>query len=385
MKLLRINVIRAATCGGLLDGLDIRLRAPTEPYDVFDPLCFVGPNGSGKSQLMQVIAEICQTLCHACVPSEERLESNRSLEFEIEYLIRPSGAEHPVHVRASRIRSGKRKPHVMIERMSDGGWSAVDITSSEAMSLLPTKIVGYTSGDNETLTSYGVTFVDAEVTAIRCLTRAESRLTAFAVETATGEHHARSILLATGMIDQLPENAGVKDAYGEIVHHCPYCDGWEHRDQALVALGDAAAAPKLGAELLAWSERVTVCTNGEALSEVDRFKLERLGIAYCCEAVARLDGEGRKLHFANGHSTSCEALFFSSEQSERSKLPQMLGCQCDDEGFVVTKDKQCTSIAGVYLAGDADGDVQFAIVAAAEGAIAATAIHEALLEQHQAG
>jgi thioredoxin reductase len=233
--------------------------------------------------------------------------------------------------------------------------------------------------------SYGVLFVDDEVAVARCLTKLASPLTAFAVETAKGEHHVRSILLATGMMDHLPEIPGVKEAYGEVVHHCPYCDGWEHRDQALVALGDATAGPKLGAELLAWSERVTVCTNGEAISEVDRFKLERLGIGSCCEPVTRLDGEGRKLHFANGQSTSCEALFFSSEQSERSKLPQMLGCRCNDDGFVVTKDKQGTSIDGVYLAGDADGDVQFAIVAAAEGAIAATAIHQALLEQEQAG
>jgi thioredoxin reductase len=234
-------------------------------------------------------------------------------------------------------------------------------------------------------TSYGVTFVDDEVAVARCLTKLASPLTAFDVGTVNGEHQVRSILLATGMMDHLPEIPGVKEAYGEVVHHCPYCDGWEHRDQALVALGDATAAPKLGAELLAWSKRVTVCTNGEALSEVDRFELERLGIEFCCEPVTRLDGEGRKLHFANGQSMSCEALFFSSEQSERSKLPQMLGCQFDDEGFVVTKDKQCTSIDGVYLAGDADGDVQFAIVAAAEGAVAATAIHQSLLEQDQAG
>jgi hypothetical protein len=60
-------------------------------------------------------------------------------------------------------------------------------------------------------------------------------------------------------MDQLPEILGVKQAYGEIVHHCPYCDGWKHRDQARVALGDSTAAPKLGAELLAWPDQLTVC------------------------------------------------------------------------------------------------------------------------------
>jgi thioredoxin reductase len=315
----------------------------------------------------------------AC-PSTEESPMSRTTLFEFDVAIVGGG---PAGLSAAIVLGRARRKVVVFDHAKPRNFAARAVHGFLGLDgLSPGKIREL--GRQEAM-SYGVTFIDDEVASIRCLTRAGSRLTAFAVAITAGEHHARSVLLATGMMDHLPEIPGVKEAYGEIVHHCPYCDGWEHRDQALVALGDAAAAPKLGAELLAWSERVTVCTNGEALPKVDRFKLERLGIAYCCELVTRLDGEGRKLHFANGQSTSCEALFFSSEQSERSKLPQMLGCQCDDEGFVVTKDKQCTSIDGVYLAGDADGDVQFAIVAAAEGAIAATAIHQALLEQEQAG
>src|SRR4051812_30818097 len=108
MKLLRVEVIKAETCGGLLDEFELRLRDETTPYDKFDPLCFVGPNGSGKSQFMQVIAEIFQTICHHLVPREERIESNASLLFEIEYLIRRPGNQAATHVRASRT-PGKTK------------------------------------------------------------------------------------------------------------------------------------------------------------------------------------------------------------------------------------------------------------------------------------
>ena len=89
--------------------------------------------------------------------------------------------------------------------------------------------------------------------------------------------------------------------------------------------------------------------------------------------------------FRDGGTIPCEGLFFSSTQAQRSDLPKRIGCACDGEGLVVTRVKQCTSVPGVYLAGDADGDVQFAIVAAAEGAIAAAAMHQALLAQDQAG
>lgn len=151
MKLLRVKVITAETCGGLLDGLDVQLRNADCHYDLFDPLCLVGPNGSGKSQFMQVIAEIFQALCHWCVPSEERLESNSSLQFEIEYLIRLAGGSPPIHVRASRKAKGRKRLQVVIERWIGDGWKPCASRDKQTAALLPAKVVGYTSGDNETL------------------------------------------------------------------------------------------------------------------------------------------------------------------------------------------------------------------------------------------
>ncbi len=86
MKLTRVHIIKAATCGGLLDGLDVGLRGTPAGAEQFDPLCLVGPNGAGKSQFLQVIAEAFQTVFHACVQDEERAKSNEDLQFEIEYL-----------------------------------------------------------------------------------------------------------------------------------------------------------------------------------------------------------------------------------------------------------------------------------------------------------
>jgi thioredoxin reductase len=90
------------------------------------------------------------------------------------------------------------------------------------------------------------------------------------------------------------------------------------------------------------------------------------------------DGILEQVQFVSGTPLVCDALFFSADQGQRSNLPQMLGCQCDGDGLVESTGKQGTGVRGLFLAGDADGDVQFAIVAAAEGAIAATAIHKEL-------
>lgn len=70
MKLLRIHIVAAQSCGGLLDGIDVLLRGSMSVEPVFEPLCLIGPNGAGKSQFIQVIAEAFQSLFHAFVPTE---------------------------------------------------------------------------------------------------------------------------------------------------------------------------------------------------------------------------------------------------------------------------------------------------------------------------
>src|SRR4051812_1120248 len=92
MRLRRLQVTRASTCGGLLDGADIWLgRAETETNNQpLEPLCLLGPNGSGKSQFLQLVAEIFQAAWQAHAPDEERDSANSDAIFELEYLIRPS-------------------------------------------------------------------------------------------------------------------------------------------------------------------------------------------------------------------------------------------------------------------------------------------------------
>jgi restriction system-associated AAA family ATPase len=150
MKLLRVHIIKADTCGGLLDGFDIWLRSPYGKYNSFSPLCLIGPNGAGKSQFLQILAEIFQAAFAAAISQEERIDGNESILFEVEYLIKPYEDSEDIHVRIARTASGKRKS-LVIQKSIDGEWVNCELTSKEANSLLPKKVVGYTSGDNETL------------------------------------------------------------------------------------------------------------------------------------------------------------------------------------------------------------------------------------------
>jgi restriction system-associated AAA family ATPase len=153
MRLLRVHIIQADTCGGLLDGLDVWLRGALNSQPTFDPICLIGPNGAGKSQFLQIIAEMFQSIFHAAVSEEERIEGNPKLQFELEYLIRPGNAKEDVHVRISRKADAiKRKVRMVIEKKQSGGdWEEAPLATKQTLTLLPRKVVGYTSGDNETL------------------------------------------------------------------------------------------------------------------------------------------------------------------------------------------------------------------------------------------
>lgn len=152
MKLISLKIDKADTCGGLLDGLRVVFRGARADVTKFDPLCLIGPNGSGKSQLLQVIAEIFQLLFFRFAPEEERGTPNDDLTFEIEYLIPALNdrSEEVKHVRAfARAEGKRRKPHIGMEVRGESGWTSVE--GEVASRLLPSKVVGYTSGDNETL------------------------------------------------------------------------------------------------------------------------------------------------------------------------------------------------------------------------------------------
>jgi thioredoxin reductase len=199
--------------------------------------------------------------------------------------------------------------------------------------------------------------------------------------------YGQTLLLATGVIDHLPSLSGIERFYGKSVHHCPYCDGWEWRDApiAVYGRGDAKGAG-LAATMTRWSSDVVLFTDGPAeLSAQTRALLRQLNVAIREERIARLDGDGDALEavvLANGERVERRALFFNTGQHRRAPLAERLGCAITDNGGIRTgDDRVSTSIAGVYVAGDASRDVQLVIVAAAEGAEAAIAINKTLLRE----
>lgn len=194
----------------------------------------------------------------------------------------------------------------------------------------------------------------------------------------------RRLLLATGVADEKPAIEGLEQFYGTSVFHCPYCDGWEVRDQPLAVYGQGRNGAGLALKLKQWSADVALCSDGPArLDAAGAARLERAGIAVYPAKILRLEGSGEVLEqivFRTGAPLSRRALFLSTGQEQRSDLAYRLGCSFNRKRTVQTGTLEGTNVPGLYVAGDASKDVQLAIVAAAEGAKAAIAINGSLEE-----
>lgn len=196
---------------------------------------------------------------------------------------------------------------------------------------------------------------------------------------------SRKLLLATGVVDELPNVKGVRELYGRSVFHCPYCDGWEMRDQPLAVYGQGENGAGLAKELLLWSRDLVLCTDGgeppndETLEELDQYKIEIRE-----EKIERLEGRDGVLEtivFENDQKIARRGMFFSTSQKQHSDLAKQLGCGFTEEGCVATGEYEATNVPGLYVAGDASRFVQMVIVAAAEGAQAAVAINKELMKE----
>ena len=227
------------------------------------------------------------------------------------------------------------------------------------------------------LRPYNVEIRDVTVSGV---TRARGR---FEVSLSTGRRvQSLMVLVASGVMDDLPRVPGIDECYGVSVHHCPYCDGWEAREKRIAVIGHGTSGTALALSLRTWSDRVTLCSHGPArIAPEHRRQLAHHTIDVQEGRIASLDhkaGRVRHIVMETGARVPCDEIFVVTRQRPQCLLPRNLGCAVTRQGLVKTDRFGHTGVEGLYVVGDASRDVQFVIVAAAEGAKAAVAINKAL-------
>ena len=201
--------------------------------------------------------------------------------------------------------------------------------------------------------------------------------------------HTRRLLLATGMRYDYPDLPGLAPLWGRSVFHCPFCHGWEVRDQPLAVLAQGERAAHMATLLRGWSDDVMVLTGGPAdLSDGDRARLDVAGIPVDERKVRELDsaaGELSAVVFDDGARLPRSALLVAAELRQRSGLAAQLGVKLVATGPVSPEAVDIdplyrTSVAGVFAAGDVCAQMPQIAAAVAAGSAAAVSVMASITE-----
>ncbi|MEY7971718.1 NAD(P)/FAD-dependent oxidoreductase [Saccharomonospora xinjiangensis] len=201
--------------------------------------------------------------------------------------------------------------------------------------------------------------------------------------------HARAVLVATGLTDELPEIEGVRERWGSEVRHCPHCHGHEVRGRELVVIGGEVLAGTLHqtALLRRFSNRVTLCPHRTDVSEDGRARLRAFGVRIVDGIVTRLVGDdsggGRLIgvELSDGSVRECDAVFVAPRPRPNDAVLRALGCASDDvTGWVAADATGATSVPGVWAAGNVINPRAQVITAAGQGSATAITITAWLLD-----
>ncbi len=212
------------------------------------------------------------------------------------------------------------------------------------------------------------------------ITTIQKSANGFELTTSDGNRiEAQRVLLATGIRDELPAIPGLSDYWGKGVQLCPYCHGWEVRDQPIVIIGNAETVYHLGLLLNVVSSQVTVCiSERDALPDVHHATLRERGVRVVQESIKGIEGNQdgvTGVRLVTDELIPCHAIFVRSIQHQHSPLAHQIGCDIDVNGRVVIDMLGRTSVKGIYAAGDMADPLHQILHAAASGAKAAAGMN----------
>ncbi|WP_086768489.1 NAD(P)/FAD-dependent oxidoreductase [Streptomyces bobili] len=199
---------------------------------------------------------------------------------------------------------------------------------------------------------------------------------------------ARQLVVATGLKDELPPVEGLAERFGRDVLHCPYCHGWEVRDQAFGVLATSPMSVHQALIVTQWSKDVTLFLHTVTEAELSADDLRRLaaaGVRVVPGEVAGLVVEDDRLtgvRLGDGSAHARETLFVAPRAVPRTDLLARLGAEMTETPFgvyPVVDGRGLTTVPGLWAAGNASGFAEQVINAASRGYRAGAAINGELL------
>ncbi|MCE4049765.1 MULTISPECIES: NAD(P)/FAD-dependent oxidoreductase [Bacillaceae] len=229
--------------------------------------------------------------------------------------------------------------------------------------------------------SLGVEFLAAAATKV------EKQSDSFHIYTEAGEFEAKRLLLATGIIDNIPPFPELYPCLGISVYLCPDCDGYEVKNKKTIVIGNGKVGANMALTLTYWTqELVYINHGGEAIDEEVQKKLDEHHIPVINKQIKKVEAEGSNL---KGYTLE-DGEFLEGEHSfiafggniVKSELARQLGVQVMDNNHITVDGRtKMTNVENVWAAGDVVAHSEQVTIAMGDGSQAAIWIHKSLLNE----
>ena len=206
----------------------------------------------------------------------------------------------------------------------------------------------------------------------------------FGIQVSWGEtFEAKKLIFATGIKDILPDIEGLAACWGISVLHCPYCHGYEVRNEKTAIISNGDPGFDFARMISNWTKDLTLLTNGPSELRLEHAEnLESRHINVVEKEIDRLEhvnGNLQNIVFRDGTSSGIKVIYAPSFFEQTCKIPELLGCALTDEGYIQVNSFQETSVPGIYACGDNTNRLRTVSNAVASGTIAGMTLSKKMI------
>ncbi len=197
--------------------------------------------------------------------------------------------------------------------------------------------------------------------------------------------HAKKLIFATGVKDIMPAIKGFEECWGISVIHCPYCHGYEVKNEVTGIFANGDIAMHVAPLVHNLTKKLTIYTNGAStFTEEQTAQLKKQGIPVVeavFEEVKHHNGRIEQIVFRNGDVQPIKALYAKTAFIQHSDIPEKLGCELTEQGFIKVDAFQKTNVPGVFACGDNTSMMRSVANAVAAGNLAGAMANKDLADE----
>ncbi|MEL1255624.1 NAD(P)/FAD-dependent oxidoreductase [Flavobacterium sp. DGU38] len=208
----------------------------------------------------------------------------------------------------------------------------------------------------------------------------------FVITTESGNvFTSRKVLFATGVKDLLPEIKGFQECWGISVLHCPYCHGYEVKNEKTAIIANGEMGFEFAKLISNWTKDLRLCTNGKSELTSDQTQiLKNYGVLILEEEIFFLDhneGYVKNIIFKNGEKVEVKAIYTRPPFEQHCRIPETLGCDISEQGLLKVDLMQKTNVPDIFASGDCTTQMRSVAIAVSTGTFAGAVINKELIDE----